>query len=256
MEVKYYLFDPTGNITLLVETPVEEKYQPEIAQKLMEIETTAEQVGFVNGDSLRMAGGEFCGNASMSAAALYCMKNGISAGETRTLSLNVSGADEKVNVEITADSDGFTGTVEMPKCEAIESKAFEFDGKIYTLPVVKFKGISHIISENVLDRITAENAVKKWCAELGESCLGIMLCDVAKQNLEPLVYVSTAGTLFWEHSCASGTSAVGAYLLAKGGKAVDFNISEPGGVLSVYADENSIKLSGRVKLLKENTTEI
>lgn len=250
MEVKYYLFDPTGNITLLVETPIEEKYQPEVARKLMEIEPTAEQVGFVDGDSLRMAGGEFCGNASMSAAVLYCMKNGISAGETRTVSLNVSGADEKVNVIINAESDGFTGTVEMPRYEAIEDRQLEFEGKTYTLPVVKFKGISHIISENVLDRITAENAVKKWCADLNESCLGIMLYDSEKQSLEPLVYVSTAGTLFWERSCASGTSALGAYLLEKSGEAVELSVSEPGGVLSVYADENGIKLSGKVKILK------
>ena len=45
--VRYRLFDPTGNITLLVETPVPVEEQPAVAQALMEQEPSAEQVGFL-----------------------------------------------------------------------------------------------------------------------------------------------------------------------------------------------------------------
>ncbi|MEE3312421.1 MAG: diaminopimelate epimerase, partial [Acutalibacteraceae bacterium] len=80
MEVTYSLFDPTGNITLLVETPISAAERVAVASKLMELEPKAEQVGFVSQDDadvdirLDMAGGEFCGNATMSAAALAVMR--------------------------------------------------------------------------------------------------------------------------------------------------------------------------------------
>ena len=77
---RYCLLDPTGNITILAGLPVGPEQRndlPGIAASLMEKEPSAEQVGFLGpGDgncdlSLTMAGGEFCGNATMSAAAVF-----------------------------------------------------------------------------------------------------------------------------------------------------------------------------------------
>ena len=66
--MRYRIFDPTGNVTALVEDAVEPALQPEAAAEIMRVHPEVEQVGFVslNGalPSLRMAGGEFCGNAS------------------------------------------------------------------------------------------------------------------------------------------------------------------------------------------------
>ena len=76
--MRYSVFDPTGNITALVRDPVAPLQQPVIAAGIMRKHPEVEQVGFVSFDgalpALRMAGGEFCGNASMSAAALLCME--------------------------------------------------------------------------------------------------------------------------------------------------------------------------------------
>ena len=73
--MRYRIFDPTGNITALVEEAVDVSRQPSVAADIMQKHSNVEQVGFVSLDgdlpALRMAGGEFCGNASMSAAALY-----------------------------------------------------------------------------------------------------------------------------------------------------------------------------------------
>ena len=74
MKVDYTVLDPTGNITILVTSPVEISLQPPVASKLMELVPEAEQVGFLSEAegcdiALRMAGGEFCGNASMSESA-------------------------------------------------------------------------------------------------------------------------------------------------------------------------------------------
>ena len=118
MELKYYLFDPTKNMTILVETPVPAESQPFVASRLLQAEPTAEQVGFVSaGDgesdiALRMAGGEFCGNATMSAAALFCMKNNLKETSVR---VRASGAPEPVTVEVRAAGEGFACTVDMPR---------------------------------------------------------------------------------------------------------------------------------------------
>ena len=76
--MKYCIFDPTGNVTALVETEVEPPLQPAAAAEIMRRHPGTEQVGFLSDPEpgekgihavRRMAGGEFCGNASMCAAA-------------------------------------------------------------------------------------------------------------------------------------------------------------------------------------------
>ena len=83
-DLKYYIFDPTGNITALVESGVAAADQSAVASRIMERHPDVEQVGFITyaddaaaADvpvSLRMAGGEFCGNATMCTAALYMIR--------------------------------------------------------------------------------------------------------------------------------------------------------------------------------------
>ena len=46
-DLKYYIFDPTGNITALVETAVDVAEQPAAASRIMELEPDVEQVGFI-----------------------------------------------------------------------------------------------------------------------------------------------------------------------------------------------------------------
>ena len=46
-KIQYCTFDPTGNITALVETAVEIAEQPAVASRLMELEPDVEQVGFI-----------------------------------------------------------------------------------------------------------------------------------------------------------------------------------------------------------------
>ena len=45
--IQYCKFDPTGNITALVETAVDIAEQPEVAARIMEREPDVEQVGFI-----------------------------------------------------------------------------------------------------------------------------------------------------------------------------------------------------------------
>lgn len=261
--IDYHYIDPTGNITILVESQVPVEEQPEVAKILMERERSCEQVGYVGtgGEcdiTLRMAAGEFCGNATMSAAALFCDKAGLGVNETRTVTARSSGCRERILVDITRDADKgslrvYGGSVHMPHHKGITKHALKYGDREYDLPVVAFEGIMHIIAKSDdldMSDTEAEEAVRIWCKELGAKCLGIMIVSEDMTSLRPLVYVPAIGSCFWERSCASGTTATGAYCFENGlnnGPVISF--SEPGGVLSVTKDsDGGVILTGKIVL--------
>lgn len=252
MILDYVLLDPTGNMTILVETPVPAASQPFCASALLAAEPTAEQVGFLTPGgaeydvALRMAGGEFCGNATMSAAALFCEKT----GRTGKVCVRVSGAADPVAVEIAPLPDGgYAGAVEMPPAVSVETVSLCFGGRRFLLPLVRYDGICHLIVGSPMERDFAEAAVRHWCTELGADGLGLMLLDEAAETLTPLVYVPGGDTLYWEHSCASGTAASGVFLAKKAGRPVTAAFAEPGGSLGVSAlTDGRTTLRGRVRI--------
>ena len=291
-EIHYTLLNPTGNITLLVESSVPLEEQPALAKKLMELEPETEQVGFVkffppdgvlrlDADvELRMAGGEFCGNATMSAAALYlertaeCVDPPAESGwaevrtAERTVTVRVSGTAEPVRVRMEALEDGsWRGTVAMPRPEAQEHVRAN-DGSL--LPVVRFPGISHVIVEEQrkesgspssgnrqpISRADAEKLAPLLCSELGAEALGLMFLNREEGTLHPLVYVPEAGTLVWESSCASGTTAVGAWLAAgQKNRSVRLSLRQPGGTLEITAEpDGALSLTGMVRMMRSGTS--
>ena len=257
MNLDYVLLNPTGNMTILVETPVPAASQPFCAAALLAAEPTAEQVGFLSPGrtvcdiALRMAGGEFCGNAAMSAAALFCEKT----GRRGIVRVRVSGVVDPVEVEVTPAPDGgFACTVEMPPVLGIETVSLRFGGRELRLPLVRCEGISHLIVTQPMERDFAEGAIKCWCAELGADGLGLLLLDEAAKALTPLVYVPCGDTLYWEHSCASGTAAVGAYLAETALKSVSALFAEPGGSLGVTAlPGGRTSLRGSVRITRQGS---
>lgn len=251
-EIRYLLMDPTANRTILVETPTPVDEQPSLAAALMAAEPTAEQVGFLTRDdlsvvSLRMAGGEFCANATMSAAAVLAMRTRLISGAVKVC---VSGAEEPVEVDVTMQADGlWQGVVHLPPPRAIDDVSFA-DGQ--TRPVVSFDGIVHVIEPQPIERPKAEALARSRCAELSADALGLMFWDRAAGTLTPLVYVPKADTLYWENSCGSGTAAVGAYLAHETGKPMTLTLHQPGGTLEIAANpDGEIRLKGTVKCLYE-----
>lgn len=252
MKIRYALLDPTGNQTVLAESAVPAEDQPSIAKRIMAAEPDAEQVGFISaradGVSMRMAGGEFCGNAAMSAAALYAMDHKIAQG---VISVAVSGTPDPVNVRVCALPDGsMRGTVNMPRPISVKEELLP-DGARY--PVVRFPGISHVILESPLDPTAAEALAPAWCRFLGSESVGIIQFDREKETITPLVYVPSADTLFWENSCASGTAALGAFLAKREGP-VSLSVRQPGGSLHVDTDaDGGIRLTGTVRFRYRRT---
>ena len=138
---------------------------------------------------------------------------------------------------------------------------------------MEFEGITHlIIREDAddaagLDRAAriwqdAEHLAPLWCKALGAEALGLMFLNEAEGTMKPLVYVPAAGTLVWENSCASGTTASGAFLAEQQSEAdlqssFQISLKQPGGSLGIRAEKSGeLFLSGTVRLLKKQRTEI
>lgn len=247
MNIKYSLFDPNGNITALVETAVDPSQYPFVAKELMKREPSCEQVGFVKDHDLCMAGGEFCGNASLCAAARLALAD-CKIGETNDYALTVSGADQTVFVHTRKETEDFVkATVTMPLAISVQNIIHEN----VPMTLVGFRGITHAVTEQSLSPSFAEILVKKLCADQKADAFGLILFNADDMTIQPLVYVPTSDTLFWESSCASGTAAVGVLLAQKCGYLVNTLIRQPKGILGIQVgNDGRLLLSGTSKRIK------
>ena len=252
-KIEYIVADPMHNYTILVLSEVDIEKQPEVASTLMKLEKYVEQVGFISytdsGDiTLRMAGGEFCGNATMATASYYASKNNL---EVANVKVYVLGVEKIIDVKVRLTDGVWYGEVNMPKALAIKYIDIEENKNV---PLIEFDGISHIIiekgavnkslydfdetnkkiNENAKSRV--ESLIKNLCIKHNYKCLGMMFYDADTSCLNPLVYVKDADTLYWENSCASGTAAVGTYLAHKYKKDIEKIFIEPGGKLKTIAN--------------------
>lgn len=256
---EYWLFDPSGNITALIPLPDEASCDPAIAETVMRAEPSCEQAGFVlpgQGNStvrLQMAGGEFCGNASLCTAALTAVRTGIPVGSPFRLRITVSGTAEPVSVSLERkDVSFFTGTVDMPPVIGIRKVRFP-GAESESVYVVIMPGISHAIVPESFGLDRAEAVIRDWCSMLNAPAMGILLTDESFSRMTPLVYVPAVNTLYRENSCASGTAAVGALLASRRQSPACFTIEEPGGTLGVSAEpDGSVTLSNTVRLLRRS----
>ena len=271
-ELRVSLFDPSGNITALVESPVEPDRQPEAAAEIMARFPRVEQVGFVRLTKdkaapveLRMAGGEFCGNASMSAGALYLLRrDGAALSEGwETVALRFSGLSRAVELRLKRQTqESFLASVRMPRALSVTEQVFPFGALRDPVTVVRMEGIAHAIVTPGTgffslrsDRAAAEEAARRLCAALGAKALGLMFLEgeAPRLRLTPLVYVPGSGTMIWENSCASGSAAVGTALCEQSGARVALELEEPGGVLGIESGglSGETYLTGCTRLIGE-----
>ncbi|MEA5040922.1 MAG: hypothetical protein VB053_00090 [Oscillibacter ruminantium] len=271
MKLDYTVWDPTKNITLLVSTPVPRGEQPHVAAKLMSAHPHVEQVGFLEpaalpGAALRlqMMGGEFCGNASMSAAAFLAEQGVVSTGGADApasfLVLEVSGYPGLLQCRLSRRVEGgWNGTVDMPLPEKIGTA--ELPG-VGTVPAVIFDGITHcIVPANAMTRPAAKAAIRPLCMALKADACGILLYDETAASFAPLVYVLSTDTAVWESGCGSGSAALGAYLASQTGGDCTAELCQPGGTISVCARWNegrisALTITGYVALLEQGSCEI
>ena len=263
MKLRFVKLDPTGNTTILVSTPVPRAEQPRVAERLMASENLcAEQVGFIEAPTLsgararlQMAGGEFCGNASMSMGAILARDNGLACGSEAEIVLEVSGANGPVPCRIRRNGEAaFSGAVRMPLPEEITETALP-DGR--RMPLVRFRGIAHmIVPGDALSPAEAEKIIPILCASLNVDALGILMVWDELSRLRPLVYVRATDSAIWESGCGSGSAALGAYAALRAGREISLDIAQPGGTITARAAcsdgaVREIEIRGNVRLVAE-----
>ena len=259
MKLHFAKLNPTENMTILVTDPVPRERHSAVADALMAYGSVGgEQVGFLEEPTLpgarmrlQMMGGEFCGNATMSLAALLAFQEDLPDGGEAIYPLEVSGAAEIVNCRIERCGDACRGAVRMPLPEAI--REVDFPGGV-RCPVVFFPGIAHaIVREGVLRASDAPRCIEAWCDACNAEAMGIILVDDALDRIRPLVYVRSTDSSVWERGCGSGTAALGAYLAHERRGDATLDVAQPGGTIHVKAGWDGervsrLEISGDVRL--------
>jgi len=273
MKIDFVKISPTENMTILVKTPVTEENQLFVGTELTKYSSVyAEQAGFIESpissraiSRLRMMAGEFCGNGTMALAAYKAFELGLSAGNELDIPLEVSGADDILTCHIKAlDNGKYLGTVYMPLPLSIEENSYIIDGNKLNLTTVVFDGIMHIIlPQNYIGadfKNILEKSIESLNMQIDYDAFGIIVFDENKKYINPLVSVKSAGSLYWERGCGSGSEAVGIYLAEKFKKSIKYDLNQPGGTITVEVDYSNkierVSITGNVDIAMEGTAYI
>lgn len=275
MKLHFVKVNPVQNITVFVLDQVPRDKHIDIANKLMDYGNIyAEQVGFIERSSdgnrlrLQMMGGEFCGNATRSLAALMVHNTypGIEdKGDSYLATLEVSSIDKPLECRVrkTAKNYVYQSMVNMPLPIDIKEDSILDGEKSLEFLRVDFPGITHFIfnDKEIQDREHLYKLIKNEMDKAHYDAFGIMYFDYEEEFMIPLVYVKTTDSLFWEKSCGSGTSALGAALAYKAKTSVDKLVKQPGGDLEVSANWDNgrisqIYLDGPVEIVAEGIVNI
>jgi diaminopimelate epimerase len=231
--VNYQIYIPGGNDTgFVLGTNYTQEERKIINDKIMEKHPNVEQVGFLSQTgqpSLEMAGGEFCGNATRSAAYYFL------AGKEGKLTLMVNGKD-KITAGVSSKQEAWCEIPLLSKEEA-ENMVIPRENGIYQ---AKMKGmVSIVIPEEQakpylahLDTIKEETRKMIYHYGLQNSeAVGVMYLENAqgKIKIHPVVWVNSIDTLFYETACGSGTTATSMVQAYCQKKSVSLSILQPSG---------------------------
>lgn len=231
----FTILRPAGNDTALIDALVRNaKKRKKIADTLHTKYPNIEQVGFINNDptnaELIMTGGEFCGNATSSAAHL------ILKGKPGKIKIKVSGVKNKLLAGVTISGQGFS---QMPVFS--DESSIQPDPQNPENILVHMEGITHYVDFNSdqIKGLTIDEVKAKAREQMTEkgidtnvACGIIYVKKIQEEfSIHPVVYVRDAGTLFYETACGSGTTALGLALAYKKGESIhELPIIQPSGM--------------------------
>ncbi len=208
-KIKYLIYKPAGNDTALVYgTQYNETMKKRINDAIMKRHTNVEQVGFINDNGkkeLQMAGGEFCGNATRSAAYNYLN------GKQGKIQICVNSKD-KIIAGVDKDKKAWC---EIPLPEKsniiteIEKGIFIVDLKGITIVVIQdFQAQKYLCNKDKLKQV-GRKLIDDYNL-VDNSAVGVMFCENKKEKIKinPIVWVKSIDTLFYETACGSGSMAV------------------------------------------------
>lgn len=265
MKLQFIKVSPAQNMTIYVMDQVSRGRHIEVANKLLDYGNLyAEQVAFIekSGEYIRlqMMGGEFCGNATRSLAAIIVdrgLDNIRKEGDDYLVKLETSGLESIVECKVrkTDKKNIYMSQVHMPLALSKNTVKFSLGEREVEIERIDFPGITHFIVDDkkIDDREGLYEIVKSYMDKEDYDAFGIMYYDYTDNFLIPLVYVKATDSLYWEKSCGSGTTALGAALAHKNKKNIDISIPQPGGQLRIKAEINKGKID---KLILDGPVEI
>ena len=255
--MKYKIYTSSGNDTAIVYgltyTNDEKKY---INNYIINKHKNVEQVGFIDKENrqLIMAGGEFCGNAVR--CATYDILNG-NAGAIKIkinnkLTLN-AGIDDNNNVwcEIPIDSKSLISKINN-------------DMYIVDLGDITFLVLSQKYSKEYLADISnikniSMSFINKYNLEDKKAVGIVYLQDIEdKIKINPIVWVKSINTCFYETACGSGSIAVCIVLSYIKKESLTISLIQPSNKIikaSIVNNNNTFsyaKISGVVELISNN----
>lgn len=240
MELSFVKLSPTQNTTVLVDTPVPRGLQPEAARILLGHEGVGgEQAGFLEPATLpgarcrlQMMGGEFCGNATMSLAALWAQTDGIQPGEERDYELEISGSQTLVGCHIRRTNEGFRGRVAMPLPREVAQRTIQTDSGLESVQAVVFEGITHLLlPAGRVKEAEIRRRIGAWCREMEADALGVLRFDAQQGAMTPIVHVRCTDTTVNERGCGSGTAALAYVRALEAGGGWQGEVRQPGGIM-------------------------
>lgn len=252
-QVEYMNFIPGGNKTALVlNNDYSDSDMKLINDEILSKDATIEQVGFLNNKGkyeLKMAGGEFCGNATRSAV-FYYLKGNAGKLKIKVNSKDIIEAEVSQNKEVICEMPIIKNSKQVKK----------LDDDIY---MVKLNGMTSIIVEENLskkylsDKENLKNIgmkfIEKYNLKDREAVGVIFLENENGLKIHPIVWVKKIDTLFYETACGSGTIATAMVKTFISGQNQILEILQPSGMIikSNTKIKNNIiykaSISGQVK---------
>lgn len=249
MKLNYIKASPSQNMTAFITSDVPPADYARVASVVMDYEYLhVEQVGFIVESKhketilrLEMSGGEFCGNALLSAGA-YCLYKDLS--DSDVVLLETSGSDKVLECHVIKRNENlFVSKAEMPQAIGEKDITIVVEGQSISGKLVQLEGITHFITHYWPAKTEYPLILEALLDEVVDKAIGIIPYrkkEEGKYDIVPFVYVTDTGTQVFERACGSGTLALG-ITLADGEKGLQFQVYQPGGMINVeIGDKNYI----------------
>lgn len=217
--IQYKIFNPGGNITALVDgTEFTVNQKKLINKRILESNLEVEQVGFLSKTKkrLEMAGGELCLNATRCAILEYLK------GKEGVMEISVSGYNKKI-----------IGKIYSNKMVEIE---FNIEKELKNLVEIK-EGFLCVKLNGIVIAILDEEKSKEYVLKLNkneekakqcikqimkkmnfkEKAIGVILLENynGQTKINPIVWVKSIDTLYYETACGSGSLGTAIYNFIK-----------------------------------------
>ncbi len=275
----FFKWSPGGNTTLLFPADnVSPQEQTRLAVAALDASMLGgEQAGFFNAlqKTLRMAGGEFCVNASRAAGAMlaYCAATDAAKTGESVQGGAVQQAGKLLVYEDTIQVSGWETPIHLRARGVAPQWRVEAELQIPACPIasldkgvqlVRLPGICHLLLDARVhsqpeDCFAAASTLRHRYGLEDEAASGVIWWQERQGRLTmlPLVHVRDAGTNCLENACGSGALALGMTLAAAGAQTA-FSIMQPGGTaldVRFYCDGHvrMAGIDGPVVLLAQGT---